>query len=121
MNLTATMAKNPTAFLDMARNDAHARHAAILACGSREDLYFEARALGMTDQQIIANANAEAHEEFDGEAWGNGDLEIDQDALHDTSTLDPELVKRLSDDSVKFGINEEDTAIIARLEENDCE
>lgn len=62
MNLTATMAKNPTAFLDAVRNDAHARHAAILACGSREDLYLAARGMGLSDQQIIANHLAELND-----------------------------------------------------------
>lgn len=56
------MAKNPEAFLNAAGDDSHARHAAILACGSRDDLYVEARGMGMTDQQIIANHMAEMHE-----------------------------------------------------------
>jgi len=77
LNLTAAMARNPQTFLDAARKDQHARHAAILACGSKEDLYLEARALGMTDQQIIANRNAELHEEFDAEAWANGEYETE--------------------------------------------
>ena len=111
MNLTATMAENPTAFLDAARNDAHARHAAILACGSREDLYFEARAMGMTDRQIIANANAEAHEEFDSEAWANGDCSIEV-----ADDFDPDWDAKMRG----MPSAEEIAAVIDFVESQDC-
>lgn len=110
MNLTASMAKNPGAFLDAARKDAHARHAAILACDSREDFYREARALGLSDQEIIANRNAELHEDFDDEAGRHGKCEID-----------PEIARRLSTENIRFGNVQETMAIIALMEESDCE
>jgi hypothetical protein len=62
MNLTSTMAGNPSAFITAAKANIHARDMAIRACGSREDLYHEARSLGLSDQQIIANFLAEAAE-----------------------------------------------------------
>ncbi len=111
MNLTAAMARNPQLFLNAARKDQHARHAAILACSSREDLYSEARSLGMSDQEIIANANAEAHEEFDSEAWANGDYAVEAEEDYDPAR-----------DAKMRGMPSaaEVSAIIAFVESQDC-
>lgn len=111
MNLTAAMAKNPEAFLAAARTDKHAQDAAIRCCDSREDLYHAARGMGLSDQQIIANANAEAHEEFDTEAWANGENEIEVD--HD---CDPALAARMKG----FPTGAEVEAISAWMESKEC-
>lgn len=111
MNLTGTMAKNPQPFLDAARKDQHARHAAILACGSKEDLYLAARGMGLSDQEIIANANAETHEKFDSEAWANGEYatEVADDFDH---SWDAKMRGMPSADEV--------SAIMAFVESQDC-
>ncbi len=111
MNLTATMAKNPQPFRDAARNDAHAWHAAILACDSKEDLYSEARALGLSDQEIIANRNAELHEESDLVSWGNGDCEIEIADDYDPA-WDAKMSGRPSDEEI--------AAVIDFVESQDC-
>lgn len=98
------MAKTPKPFLSFAFHSPDANAEARAACGSTEN-YVSVKKMGLSDEQIIANFAAENEEEL----------------VAAQEEIDPEIARRLSTENIRFGDVSEAMAIVARLEENDCE